>query len=296
MNPVLFVVIALTTLCNDGETPSWVTDMGPGAGEFWRMGGERGFEPGSLQGLMEGIERGSQDREAVRETIECWACKNVDVGSFLRETVKAGRLPKGRRYWHEGISQVKVLKWLAAVQNPGMHEWLLTFAREEMKKPIRSADDVRYISGILTAVATMGNEQAFTFLLEVQSESFWESEGAPCLGLPGTEQRSEEELNSGAKSEIRQSAIYAIADTGDMKAIGILGTGKGIAQDLQWLLDSSFQTAVRHHVGVYGAPEEYGGLLPDEKLDEIQRIYAEYGKTYKSIEPSSHRISPPHLP
>jgi hypothetical protein len=245
---------------------------------------------------MEDIEKDNQSREQVEEAVQAWKSEGVDIIAFLRETVEAGVLPRGHSHWHEGISQIKVLRWLTRTSLPSVVEWVLGFVKSSFCGSLESREDVRYLDGLLAVLQDMKRDEALEFLLEVQSAEFWERDGSPKLDLPPAGEIDSSRRNLGAKSELRQSAIRTISLTATPKAIEILGTGKEVSPDLQGMLDDYFRLAVRHHVGIYGYPEWYGVKLSKEKLRKIKAIYRKYGKKYTPIKEDKRmqNISPPH--
>ena len=296
MRPIIFVVFTLTALSSDARTPSWVTNMGPGAAAFWDRASTHGMKSEHVRTLMEDIEKDNQSREQVEEAVQAWKSEGVDIIAFLRETVEAGVLPRGHSHWHEGISQIKVLRWLTRTSLPSVVEWVLGFVKSSFCGSLESREDVRYLDGLLAVLQDMKRDEALEFLLEVQSAEFWERDGSPKLDLPPAGEIDSSRRNLGAKSELRQSAIRTISLTATPKAIEILGTGKEVSPDLQGMLDDYFRLAVRHHVGIYGYPEWYGVKLSKEKLRKIKAIYRKYGKKYTPIKENKRmqNISPPH--
>lgn len=110
------------------------------------------------------------------------------------------------------------------------------------------------------------------------------------------EDPSSDEENMRAKLMLRISSADAMAASGTERAVEFLGSGKGIAPDLQGTLRDHFFTAVRAYVGVYGLPERYEHRLPADKSRQIKRIYAQYGRKYRPIKEDyrMRRMTPSH--
>lgn len=292
MSKVFLLPLALTILCNAEETPFWINSFGSGAEDFWRHALQRGLENDDLHDLMGKIQEGRFDERDLNTCKEAWQAKEVDFVKFLRELVEDDVLPEGKNE-DRGFSQIDILEILALEKDTAVIKWIVLHAREsltnKLAEPIRSRDDEFYVCGLLRVLGKTRREEAIDILLDVQSESFWSGEGAPRIDMEmllGGEITSERE-NVRALRAIRTEAVQAIAESGTERAIKILATREGIAPDLHQIVDLEeyFRVAVRRHVGLYEtiSRERYGVELPAEKLAEIKKIYARYGKTYEPV-------------
>ncbi|MDY0032496.1 MAG: hypothetical protein RBT84_11115 [FCB group bacterium] len=295
MSTVFLLPLALTLLSGVQEAPIWLDQFGLGAEEFLSRASQMGLKEESIRDVMTEIDRsGPPCAASLTKLAESWRAEGVDLFAFLRQLVEDDVLPEARHgRFGRGITWVKVLGALADVNNVGMSDWVLCYARdrltERFKAGIRSRDDDRCISDLLWVLGRTKRNEAIEFLLKVQSDSFWNSEEAPKIDMEpllGGEITSEME-NVRVVDAIREGAIQAMAESGTERAIEILATGEQIASELHTIgyLDGYFGLAVRRHVGLHEfiPREKYGVELPAETLAEIKRIYAKYGKTYVPV-------------
>lgn len=188
--------------------------------------------------------------------------------------------PSGRH-----VSRPVVYSWLAASDDPRAEEFFLNTAAEALCAPVASIEQVDKIPLIELSATRRGQE----LLLELQGKEFWHKRR---MHFAESEESRGDVPNLVAT--VQDRAVDTLAASGSTFAIKVFGTGKGVNARFKERLDELFEWAVREHAGVSGVPEWYGQDLPEDALAEINRIFAEYGRTYTPKEKKNLRISDPH--
>ncbi len=209
---------------------------------------------------------------AMRSQVRSWQRCGIKVVPFLihlLEEMNLSRFSRSSLGLSRPVCQATLLQWLAAAEDTGGSEYVVSYAREQLKQPVRTRSDILFLREIFMALAIDRSEKALDILFNIQSQSFWKSEKAPRIEFGDSEHLTKTKLeNRKAQNELMSFALTSLEYSGTRRAICAFATGDGIAEMFtsdRVLMDDCFKRAVRAHVGLYGVPPEwYGEELPEE--------------------------------